>query len=284
MVLQWQAAGNNRGPQGVPGSAGATGATGPPGATGDTGPQGATGVTTLAGATDYDGTGLADGKALIWVAASSKFKPGGPFAPVDNPTFTTKIRSPIVQMTRANTTDVVQEIWVGADAGDRFQQFADGYMKWGDGTNATDLFLYRNAAGVLRTNGKIIADGLFDPASMPRVMNPIRSGTVSASLTSDASTTAGNLVNLDITGAATINPPTNPTDFQQLRYHCVAVGAARTVTFGAGILTTTGITLGPYSLTRGQVLAALLEYVGNKNSATDVDAPAWALMSATIVG
>ena len=50
---------------------------------------------------------------------------------------------------------------------------------------------------------RLDANGRQPSSAMPLVSNPVRSGSVSASLVSDASTTAGNLINLMVTG----NPP-----------------------------------------------------------------------------
>lgn len=135
-------------------------------------------------------------------------------------------------------------------------------------------------AGALR---EMPTGDVLPSADMPLVSNPIRSGSVSTSLTSDASSGAGNLINLQITGDATINPPSNPTDYQELRHHCVAVGADRKVTFGAGYSPTTGIPLGPYVIPRGKVLVTRSEYIGNRATAADVAAPAWALVEARLI-
>jgi lysophospholipase L1-like esterase len=118
-------------------------------------------------------------------------------------------------------------------------------------------------------------------AQMPIVVSPIRAGSVSTAVTSDASSGAGNLVNLQITGDATINAPTGPTDWQVFEHHCVAVGAARNVTFGGGYVQA-GAGLGPYNVPRGAVLIARSVYLGNRSSPADITTPAWGLESVRI--
>ncbi|GAA3230732.1 hypothetical protein GCM10017691_23950 [Pseudonocardia petroleophila] len=96
-------------------------------------------------------------------------------------------------------------------------------------------------------------------SQMPFVENPVRTGTVSASLTSDAAATTGNMVDLTITGNVTVNPPINPTNHQQMRYHMLASGADRTVTFGTGFIPLTGAPMA-YAVPNGQILVAVIEY------------------------
>lgn len=116
---------------------------------------------------------------------------------------------------------------------------------------------------------------------MPIVSSPIRSGSASSSLTSDASSGAGNYLDIAITGNATINAPTNAVNWQIFKWHLLASGAARTITFGGGIIAG-GAGLGPYNVPRGSVLIAEAQYVGNRTNTSDVSSPAWALTSATI--
>lgn len=118
-----------------------------------------------------------------------------------------------------------------------------------------------------------------------RVSNPIRAGSVSTSITSDASS-GGNLINLEATGNATINALTNPTDFQTVRHHIVASGGDRQVTFAGGYVAAANLAggLGPYTVPRGKVLSTVSEYVANRNTGADADAPAWVLCSAYITG
>jgi hypothetical protein len=111
---------------------------------------------------------------------------------------------------------------------------------------------------------------------MPIVQHQIRTGSVTTSVTSDAGSGAGNLVSLNANGNITVNAPSNPVDWQRFEHHIVALGAARTVTFGGGYVTS-GPSLGPWSLTRGQVLVARSTYIGNRNNSSDQLTPAWAL-------
>lgn len=117
----------------------------------------------------------------------------------------------------------------------------------------------------------------------PLVSNPIRLGNVSSTVTSDASSSAGNLINLNVNGDITIVAPINPTDHQVLEHHCVAVGADRQVTFtGTAYVLGGAPTLGPYLIPRGKVLVARSVYIGNRATAADAASPAWALVSAAI--
>lgn len=145
------------------------------------------------------------------------------------------------------------------------------------------------AIGALALTARGAASGVaeLDAASrvptnrQPIVAHGVRSGSVSSSVTSDASSGAGNLVNLQITGNVTINAPTNPVDWQTFEHHMVAVGADRTVTFAGGYVPG-GAGLGPYTVPRGKVLIAKSVYVGNRATAADAAAPAWALVSVDI--
>lgn len=118
-------------------------------------------------------------------------------------------------------------------------------------------------------------------AQMPIVLSPIRSGSVTTSVTSDASSGAGNIVNLAATGDATINAPTNAVDWQVFEHHIVAQGAARNITFAGGYVRG-GAELGPYAVPRGAVLIARSVYVGNRANASDVTTAAWILESVRI--
>jgi hypothetical protein len=46
-----------------------------------------------------------------------------------------------------------------ADSFERLRIYGDGLMEWGDGTSARDTNLYRQAAGVLQTDGNLIVEG-----------------------------------------------------------------------------------------------------------------------------
>jgi hypothetical protein len=136
-------------------------------------------------------------------------------------------------------------------------------------------------------DGSQVTTGLITTARMPRVFNPIRSGNVTTTTQSDASTTAGNFANIGVNGNATVLPPTNPADFQQFKYHLLAVGADRTITFDSAIIAAPGLPdgNGPYTITRGKVLVAMLEYIGNRGTppSSDTNAPVWALMAAAVI-
>lgn len=116
----------------------------------------------------------------------------------------------------------------------------------------------------------------------------LRAGTVSSSLTSNAADGGNgrpaNIVDLAVTGNATINPPSNPTNGQVMRYRCVAQGAQRTVTLGSGFVASTGLTLGPYTIPQGRVLIFTIEYVNIRTTSAGAAAPAWVLTAATTTG
>jgi hypothetical protein len=116
----------------------------------------------------------------------------------------------------------------------------------------------------------------------------LRSGTVAASLTSNAADGGNgrpaNIVDLTVTGNITINPPTNPTNGQVMRYRCVAQGAQRTVTLASGFVSSSGLTLGPYTIPQGRVLIFTIEYVGIRTTSAGVAAAAWVLTAATTTG
>lgn len=134
------------------------------------------------------------------------------------------------------------------------------------------------------TDASALTSGLLPADRLPAASSPIRFGTVAASLTSDAARAqGGNIANITATGNITINAPTNPTDGQIMRYRVVASGAQRTVTF-AGIVASTGLTLGPFTVLRGAVLIAALEYVSIRQTSAGVAAPSWVLTAATVSG
>jgi hypothetical protein len=58
-----------------------------------------------------------------------------------------------------NPTDLKNSTFVNGESVDRWQLLANGQMAWGGGSGTTDVTLFRNAAGVLRTNGALIIDG-----------------------------------------------------------------------------------------------------------------------------
>lgn len=115
----------------------------------------------------------------------------------------------------------------------------------------------------------------------------VRSGTVASALQPDASV-GGDVSNLIATGNITLSGPTNPVDAQVLRFRVRAQGADRTVTFSSTstpkIVASTGITLGPYTVPRGRVLVAALEYCADRRTSTDAADPAWVLTAATVSG
>lgn len=145
------------------------------------------------------------------------------------------------------------------------------------------------AIGALATTAKGAASGVGSLTSasrqtsseIPIVRHQIRTGSVTTSVTSDAGSGAGNLVNITTNGAITVNPPTNPVDWQEFDHHFVAVGADRTVTFAGGYVTA-GPSLGPWTVPRGKVLVTRSEYIGNRATSADAAAPAWALVSAGV--
>jgi hypothetical protein len=64
------------------------------------------------------------------------------------------------------TNIAAQSVRLGAETFSRFVIRADGQHQWGDGTGSTDTFLYRNAAGDLRTDAILRADNFkAGPAS-----------------------------------------------------------------------------------------------------------------------
>lgn len=63
-----------------------------------------------------------------------------------------------VAITRAVATDAALRATVGAEANPRLQLTAGGELRWGPGTAATDVTLYRPSAGVLRTGGALVVD------------------------------------------------------------------------------------------------------------------------------
>lgn len=135
--------------------------------------------------------------------------------------------------------------------------------------------------GVASGVGTLDANSRQPTSQAPLVSNPIRSGSVTTSLTSDAASGTGNLINLQLNGDATINALTNPTDHQVIEHHMVAVGASRTVTFAGGYVSG-GYGLGPFTVPRGAVLVARSIYVGNRANSSDASTPAWVLISVGI--
>lgn len=122
--------------------------------------------------------------------------------------------------------------------------------------------------------------GLDSSARVPAANMPIvEDVSVAASITTTTAVTLdasqGNLRNITATANVTLNAPTSPVDGQQLRVNVLASGAIRTVTF-SGVLLTTGITLGPYSVPSGAVGLFLLTYTALRAT------PAWYLVAAAV--
>lgn len=135
------------------------------------------------------------------------------------------------------------------------------------------------------TDASALTSGILPIERMPAVTNPIRTGTLSTFLTPDAARAqGGTITNLSATGDGTLNAPTNPTDGQIMRYRIVATGANRSISFGGGIVKSTGLTLGPYPVPRGAVLICAIEYVSTRQTSAGAAAPAWVLTAATVSG
>jgi hypothetical protein len=79
------------------------------------------------------------------------------------------------RIVRSAASDGVTTSYVDGDAAARFQRDADGKLKWGNGTDAVDTTLYRNAANELKTDDKFIAALGY---SMPRTSAVSASGAV----------------------------------------------------------------------------------------------------------
>lgn len=135
--------------------------------------------------------------------------------------------------------------------------------------------------GVAGGYASLDAGGRLPNTQSPIVPTPVRTGSVSSALTSDASSGAGNLLDIAVTGDATINAPTSPANFQTFEWHLLASGAARNITFGGGFVAG-GLSLGPYAVPQGAVLIARAQYVGNRTTSGGVAAPAWVLVSASL--
>lgn len=60
--------------------------------------------------------------------------------------------------TSSGTNDLIK-VSVDGDTNARFFARGDGRLKWGDGTNSSDTFLYRNGVGVLKTEGDVQIGG-----------------------------------------------------------------------------------------------------------------------------
>lgn len=136
------------------------------------------------------------------------------------------------------------------------------------------------------TDAAALTSGVLLPARLPEVANAIRTGSASSSLTSDARRVqgGGNIANITATGNITINAPTSPSDGQIMRYRVLASGAQRTVTFGGGIVGSTGLTNLVFTVPRGTVLISALEYVSIRQTSAGAAAPAWVLTAATVSG
>ena len=68
------------------------------------------------------------------------------------------IRANYLIFQRGGSTTQIETRKVPTDAAARFAEFMDGKHSWGGGSSAVDTHLYRSAAGVLRTDGKLLAD------------------------------------------------------------------------------------------------------------------------------
>lgn len=65
----------------------------------------------------------------------------------------------LLTLRRAIATDFVADAAVDGDAQARFAERADGRLEWGDGAAVRDVFLYRSAANVLRTDHQFVSAG-----------------------------------------------------------------------------------------------------------------------------
>lgn len=108
------------------------------------------------------------------------------------------------------------------------------------------------------------ANGRLDNTDMPLVLSPVRAGSVTSALTVDASTGAGNVIDLTITGNPTINI-SNGVNGQRLVLRLLASGADRTVTLGSAILEPPGKP-SVYTIPAGTILKLELEYVGLRST------------------
>lgn len=150
------------------------------------------------------------------------------------------------------------------------------------GTDPLTGYLATAQRGAANGVGSLTSAARQASAEIPIVKHQIRLGSVTSTVTSDAGSGAGNLVNINTNGNITVGAPTNPVDWQEFEHHFVAVGADRTVTFTGGYVLGGAPTLGPYLVPRGKVLIARSVYIGNRATAADAAAPAWALVSAAV--
>lgn len=135
-------------------------------------------------------------------------------------------------------------------------------------SNLSDLA----SASTARTNLGLVAvassgsasdltSGTLSNARLPRVLSPVTATTGVTGAQSTDAATAGNFLNWTMTGNATLNAPTNPTDGQILHLRALASGATRTITLGSGVQNASGATF-PLSVSSGKVGRVALEYMG----------------------
>jgi len=120
-----------------------------------------------------------------------------------------------------------------------------------------------------------LATGRILPARLPLVGSGIRTGSVAASLVSDASAAGGNFINLTCTGNPTFGL-SNPTDHQVIAVHFLASGANRTVTLDPASIVPAGGRAMSYVVPQNEVLIAEFRYIGTRGTAR------WALTRAEV--
>lgn len=86
-----------------------------------------------------------------------------------------------IKSTGALTTTSVLCAWVTSEAEERFSLKSSGSLNWGDGTNALDTNLYRNAANVLKTDDEFHAAGLTLTGNLVLAANSITGTSVDIS-------------------------------------------------------------------------------------------------------
>lgn len=124
-----------------------------------------------------------------------------------------------------DTASISHQGSVGAEANPRVKLDLGGKLSFGPGgSTAVDTNLYRNAAGVLKTDGSVVVSKAL--TQTPQAL------TYSATVTTDVST--GNLFQITLTGNLTLANPTNPVDGQRVMWQFTQDGTGgRTLTLGA---------------------------------------------------
>lgn len=165
---------------------------------------------------------------LVWLKSALDLLTDGTIADTVGGTY--------LKVRRATTGDVALASDVSGDSANRFALFAVGTMQWGSGSAATDLRLFRSAAGRL----DIDALGTPNVALLRVLADPTQAARVETWLTGDTQPRARLNAGLGALSGVYVGPgssgPTKVVGERQTGW-AAATGTATRTTFATGSVT-----------------------------------------------